>query len=316
MAKSATLQYVKEWVYKNTPYDLLSTSYGKSKDLLILNCHKHGRFEVSFDNLKSKNTKCWKCGSESASLKMRKSIVLVSEWIKNNTVYKIVDLPYINRHSKIVLNCSAHGNFKTSIAFLQRGSGCGKCGRERTTLSSRKHTTESVKSFISKNTPYECAFDEFKNIKSKIDLRCNKHGIFSTSFDAIKAGKRCKNCMYLESRSEKECRDILESITGKKFIKTRPSFLINENTGKKLELDGYCEELSIAFEYDGEQHFKIMKHWNDGIDRLDKTKMNARVKDSLCEKNGICLIRIPYFVVNKPEYILNKLQSIGYTSNG
>ena len=43
-------------------------------------------------------------------------------------------------------------------------------------------------------------------------------------------------------------------LLNKKFKKVRPLWLINYETGFCLELDGYCKQLKLAFEYDGIQH--------------------------------------------------------------
>src|SRR5690348_6310742 len=58
------------------------------------------------------------------------------------------------------------------------------------------------------------------------------------------------------SKGEKECRRVLEEIYGKSFTKVRPKWLKNPETGRNLELDCYNEELKIAVEYNGEQHYK------------------------------------------------------------
>ena len=44
---------------------------------------------------------------------------------------------------------------------------------------------------------------------------------------------------------------LFASAFGRPFIKVRPKFL------EGLELDVHCKHLKIAFEYDGEQHFKF-----------------------------------------------------------
>ena len=61
--------------------------------------------------------------------------------------------------------------------------------------------------------------------------------------------------------NEERCRAIFERLLNKKrdgerfkFKKVRPWLLINHETGFCLELDGYCEKLKFAFEYDGIQH--------------------------------------------------------------
>jgi hypothetical protein len=65
---------------------------------------------------------------------------------------------------------------------------------------------------------------------------------------------------------------------------------------EKLELDGYCEDLKIAFEYDGEQHFKEVKLFHrDGKTFEDGQKRDLR-KGELCKKNNILLIRVPYYI--------------------
>jgi hypothetical protein len=56
-------------------------------------------------------------------------------------------------------------------------------------------------------------------------------------------------------KNEILCREIFEKLLpGHKFPKANPSFL------RGLELDGYCKELGIAFEYNGSHHFKVSKH--------------------------------------------------------
>jgi hypothetical protein len=78
-------------------------------------------------------------------------------------------------------------------------------------------------------------------------------------------------------------------MTGYQFIKIRPSFL------QGLELDGYCEELKIAFEYQGEQHYYYNPHFHrNGIRDLISQNLRDKIKKNICDKTRIRLIIIPY----------------------
>lgn len=89
--------------------------------------------------------------------------------------------------------------------------------------------------------------------------------------------------------SENIFRQALEHLFGYPFIKTQ-NLLTKEITNRKksLELDGYCKQLKIAFEYQGHP-----SHWNP----IDKNflKVNERdlVKKQSCNKLGVKLIIIP-----------------------
>ena len=50
---------------------------------------------------------------------------------------------------------------------------------------------------------------------------------------------------------EERCRRIFEDILGEKFPNVRPSWLLNKETGCRLELDGYCQKLKLAFNGNG-----------------------------------------------------------------
>lgn len=58
-----------------------------------------------------------------------------------------------------------------------------------------------------------------------------------------------------ESAGEKKTREVLETKLGKKFVSVRPDWLRGEK-GANLEIDGWCEELNLGFEYNGLQHLK------------------------------------------------------------
>jgi hypothetical protein len=112
----------------------------------------------------------------------------------------------------------------------------------------------------------------------------------------------CKN----NSVSESLCREVFEQTFGKPFPKRRPDFLKNPKTGCNLELDGYNEELKLAFEYDGEYHYK--SHWGRRGQSIEQRTTLDQLKDSLCQKEGITLIRIPFIQKNNmKEFILEQI---------
>ena len=103
-------------------------------------------------------------------------------------------------------------------------------------------------------------------------------------------------------RAEEVCREAFSHHTGRKFMaNVRPSWLgrkagplVSDGAGDKcpkkaLELDGYCEELSMAFEWQGAQHYERVPffHPNDG-DFERQVRYDARKKD-LCEAKGVKL---------------------------
>jgi hypothetical protein len=64
-----------------------------------------------------------------------------------------------------------------------------------------------------------------------------------------------------------------------------------------MELDGYCSDLKIAFEYNGKQHYDLVPIYHSGlIQTLQTRKRDDKFKVALCKKYGINLIVIPYSV--------------------
>ena len=109
------------------------------------------------------------------------------------------------------------------------------------------------------------------------------------------------------NKSEEKTRLIFERLFGVKFTKDRPDFLKRSN-GRNLELDGYNKEMRLAFEYDGIQHYKFVPYFHRTYDNFIKQQERDREKDQMCRENGITLIRIPYFVTDIENYILDNLK--------
>lgn len=95
-------------------------------------------------------------------------------------------------------------------------------------------------------------------------------------------------------KSEEECRVIIESIFKNKFPTKRPDFLNNPLSKKNLELDCYCEELGIALEYNGIQHYKFPNPFHKNILEFKKQLQRDEYKKNMCRINDVLLIIIPY----------------------
>lgn len=99
-----------------------------------------------------------------------------------------------------------------------------------------------------------------------------------------------------KSKGETICRQVLEQIYKVPFPSVRPDILKNPETNRNLELDGYNEDLKIAFEYNGKQHYE----YPNAFHRTEQQFINQRRRDIFkldkCDEHGIYLITIPYTV--------------------
>ena len=98
----------------------------------------------------------------------------------------------------------------------------------------------------------------------------------------------CSSGLY-----ERIVRAHFEAIFGVKFPKKRNiEWLKNVTTGKFLELDGFAKKLNLAFEHDGPQHYGKKIRSNQTPQQLKKIRELHKLKDRLCAKYGVTLIRI------------------------
>jgi len=89
------------------------------------------------------------------------------------------------------------------------------------------------------------------------------------------------------------------------FIRTTPQCFKDNNT--KLILDGYNDNIKIAFEYNGLQHYQHVKIFHKNKSDYYGQIVRDCEKMMLCDKYNINLIIIPYYV--KHNEIFNFIKS-------
>lgn len=138
-----------------------------------------------------------------------------------------------------------------------------------------------------------------------------------TLFDFKVKKERFKKSSKKTNSGEAITRQIFEEYFSCKFKKVR--MLVNPFTGHKLELDGYNSNIKtklgygLAFEYDGEQHYKKNNFFHKNNDECFSNQINRDIiKNELCLEKNIYLIRIPYYIkkTELKEYIHKKLKNI------
>jgi hypothetical protein len=90
-----------------------------------------------------------------------------------------------------------------------------------------------------------------------------------------------------------ECLRILARYTGHYRISenTRPVWLVAEN-GSRLELDLYVEDLAVAFEIQGDQHYSYCPHFHKTYERFEAQQSRDECKRITCAVLGIRLFEI------------------------
>ena len=161
---------------------------------------------------------------------------------------------------------------------------------------------------IAKSRGGKCLSKKYINTRTKLKWKCAEGHIWKAVPYAVKQGGWCPTCFF--NYSEELCRTTFEQIFKKKFLKIRPKWLLS-SSGNIMELDGYCKKYNLAFEYQGEQHFKLTNFYFDK-DRLKKRIIDDKLKIKLCLKHDINLFIVKYTddLLKLPIFIKNKMKAL------
>jgi hypothetical protein len=109
----------------------------------------------------------------------------------------------------------------------------------------------------------------------------------------IKSGEKSQK-IAPHNQKEQHCKRSIEAkFPGHEFKKVRLDKFINPETGRKLELDLYNEELKLAIEYNGRQHYEFVKYFHGEMEEFEKQKVRDTIKEGYCDIFKIELIEIP-----------------------
>lgn len=180
--------------------------------------------------------------------------------------------------------------FADYFHVVNSGTWCPQCRNDNLKL---PNGLEKAKKYA-KDKGGKCLSKIYINSYSKLEWKCKnkEHNSWFSKYSAIASGVWCPECGANKNVQENRVRNILNYLFKTKFLKSKLKWNINPKTKKILELDGYSKKLGIAFEYQGEHHFK--QNVFNKKNMLDNIQYKDQIKKENCLINNLKLITINY----------------------
>ena len=223
--------------------ECLSKVYSNARKPLLWQCSEKHQWKASLDSVKNKGTWCIICNGNA------KNTLNEMQGIAKARGGECLSNEYVSNRKNLHWECKkGHRWYAAPDSIKNRGSWCPFC------YGNIKLSIEDAHEIARKNGG-KCLSHKYENMQSLLKWQCKEGHIWKANLNSVKIQKTwCGRCNKFIS--EEKCRAVFEQLTGLKFPKLRPDWLRNPKTGYTLELDGYCEEIAIAFEYQGKQHYE------------------------------------------------------------
>ena len=157
--------------------------------------------------------------------------------------YDYSRVKYTRAKDKVEIICPKHGPFYQQAFNHTKGYGCKKCGDEQISIKNTKSFLDFVKKAnrVHKHR-YKYKEDGYEGHSKKVQIICDKHGIFKSIGANHLKGHGCRKCAHELQKIPNDLRErMLDSIVlkqTKKFLKNAPKVHDNkygyENVDYKL----------------------------------------------------------------------------------
>lgn len=214
---------------------------------------------------------------------------------------------YPGVHGHATWRCAKGHEWQAKPSNVRNGNWCPHCAGKRQTIEDMRQLAASRGG--------ECLSEEYRTQTQKLTWRCADNHTWQAVPNSIKNGSWCPFCSI--NYGEEICRIYFEALFGCRFPKTRPRFLWTGPRGV-MELDGYCEELGLAFEHHGEQHYRQVPRFHRTPADFEEQQRRDADKLARCAAAGVRIIEIPSIpsltpVEKLPEVVAAQLQALGIT---
>ena len=250
---------------------------------------------------------CAKCADErfGESRKLSQDDFMAKVFKKHgNDIYPISD--HIGVTTKIDFKCNVCGNvWSARPDNIMSGRGCPQC-KINNFVDRVKLTRERFEAdlFRAHGGDIELA-DEYIDTGTNVDFKCNRCGNrWSAKPSHITQGHGCPDCCD-KSRGEELVADYLGK-AGLKFDREVTFHGLKLKKSLRYDfavLDPKTFKPMALIEFDGEQHFRPIEYFG-GVKMWERMKKSDEMKNDYARKNGIKLIRIPFYKISAISEIL------------
>lgn len=297
--KNKKEDFIKKIKDKYPNEDLTVLLYTSAKEKGIIQCNKCGSIyelkNASNFLYKSKQKICRKCIPRKDTIEVGHKI----DYILNNTN----KVTLLNNYTKITddleLLCNhCYQIFKRKPQIFLQSQKCPYCETFSAFKTKEVFELQLKEKF---GNEYDLIGD-YKGTNENTLFRHNDCGfIFSNKPHNILLKAPCPKCKKFNSKGE----IAIEKILIKKNIafekqKRFPDF------SSLLSFDFFIKDKNLLIEFQGEQHYKPIKHFG-GEEKFIKQQKNDEEKRTFCKQNNYSLLEIPYTEIDNIENILSFL---------
>lgn len=267
--------------------------YVRAKNKIIVQCNIDQHiWYPTYDNFRRGMSACPKCMGNPRATESERLAQIANICSQKNYTFLGFTTPTNNEERRMRIRCNAD-YYEWEVTYknlVKRNTGCPKCvGLNKKTQDEALQLIQEK--CITKNYTF-ISFVEggYKNVDSRILVRCNKHkhewSVKFSNFTSQDNG--CPICK--ESKSEALIRQYL---TDHNIQYIPQKTFSNCKNIKTLPFDFYLPDHNACIEYDGQHHFKRFSFEKD--DKAFKIRQkNDAIKTHYCAVHKIKLLRISY----------------------
>jgi len=279
----------------------VSTIYINNHIKMSWECHKKHQWAATYNNIKQ-GYWCPKCAG---NIKLT-----LEDACRLAELYggKCLSSKYANNSSKMLWECKVKHQWSATYGNIQQGHWCPYCCKKA------KHSLYDCQKLAEKYNG-RCMSKVYKNALTKLCWECEEKHIWYSRFNDVDQGHWCPECAG--NKHQRLLTDIIRGIFKNNMVYSDYTDFdwLKTTKNRKQEIDIWVPDLKLAIEYDGEQHFKLVRFGGiikrrakenlKNVKRLDKLK-NKKIKTHI--KDIRHFVRFNYKEPITIEYVREKLE--------